>query len=440
MKAAADWPRYMVQRRLRSGATAFYWVPSQRDRTAGLTLGSEALGGHFEAAAARARLLNEHLDAWRDGHGVPPELRQDARVGTVDWWHAEYLHSTAYLKLSARSRRDYREVLASIADLPTTMIDAQGAAISTGALPVSSLSPAAVDKIYARLRDGGRVNRQADYAIDVARRAWKIVRRAHPGLFLVPVTGEDGKPRRIAINPWEQMVRADYERDTATPATRDEALALAGALTAVGHPAIGVAALVCYEWLQRPQDVIGGRITWTDYRPAHRPGEVLVIHHKTGQQVWQPLDEIIDADAGDAAGGAVRRLYPEIEAAIARLDRLGVPMVMMRPERGPKGHDGTRTPRLYSQSHVHHLVQRARADAGLGRHVTLEACRHGGMTELGDCELTEQEIMSLSGHVTPAAARVYVKRTQRQRLQAAIKRRDAVEAAAGGTKRGGQLK
>lgn len=50
------------------------------------------------------------------------------------------------------------------------------------------------------------------------------------------------------------------------------------------------------------------------------------------------------------------------------------------------------------------------------------------MTELGDFELTEQEIMSLSGHVTPAAARLYVKRTERQRLQTAKKRRDGVEA------------
>ena len=79
----------------------------------------------------------------------------------------------------------------------------------------SSLSPQAVDKIYAKLRDGGRVNRQADYAMDVARRAWKVVRRQYPGMFLVPVTGQDGKTQRLAINPFEQMIRADYERDTA---------------------------------------------------------------------------------------------------------------------------------------------------------------------------------------------------------------------------------
>ena len=58
---------------------------------------------------------------------------------------------------------------------------------------------------------------------------------------------------------------------------------------------------------------------------------------------------------------------------------------------------------------------------------TLEACRHGGMTELGDAALTEQEIMTLSTHATPAAARLYVKRTEIQEEAAAAKRRDFVE-------------
>ena len=53
----------------------------------------------------------------------------------------------------------------------------------------------------------------------------------------------------------------------------------------------------------------------------------------------------------------------------------------------------------------------------------MTACRHGGMTELGDAELTEQGVMSLSGHRTPDAARGYVKKTDVQRLAAARKRR-----------------
>ena len=53
----------------------------------------------------------------------------------------------------------------------------------------------------------------------------------------------------------------------------------------------------------------------------------------------------------------------------------------------------------------------------------MEACRHGGLTELGDAELTEQEEMSLSGHRSPDALRRYVKKTEAQRLAATRKRR-----------------
>jgi|SoiMethySBSTD1v2_1073268.scaffolds.fasta_scaffold119990_3 hypothetical protein len=37
------------------------------------------------------------------------------------------------------------------------------------------------------------------------------------------------------------------------------------------------------------------------------------------------------------------------------------------------------------------------------------------MTEVGDAELTEQNVMALSGHKTPDAAHFYVKRTEKQR-------------------------
>ena len=53
--------------------------------------------------------------------------------------------------------------------------------------------------------------------------------------------------------------------------------------------------------------------------------------------------------------------------------------------------------------------------------------RHGGMTELGDAELTESQVMSLSAHRTPEAARIYVKQTETQRVAAAKKRRAWVD-------------
>ena len=72
-------------------------------------------------------------------------------------------------------------------------------------------------------------------------------------------------------------------------------------------------------------------------------------------------------------------------------------------------------------------MRAARNHAGLGAHVTLDACRHGGMTELGDAELSEQNVMALSGHKTPDAARLYLKRTEKQRAIGARRRRAFLE-------------
>jgi len=84
-------------------------------------------------------------------------------VGRAGWWH--------FTKLSLRSQSDYREALERLADLPNNVRDAHtGTRGRVGSLPVASLSPAAVDKLYGMLRAGGVV-RQANYPMDVARRA-----------------------------------------------------------------------------------------------------------------------------------------------------------------------------------------------------------------------------------------------------------------------------
>jgi hypothetical protein len=64
----------------------------------------------------------------------------------------------------------------------------------------------------------------------------------------------------------------------------------------------------------------------------------------------------------------------------------------------------------------------------------MTACRHGGITELGDAALTEAQTMALSGHKTPDAARLYVKRTDAQRVTAARRRRAWVETERSGDK------
>src|SRR5262249_13252782 len=151
-----------------------------------------------------------------------------------------------------------------------------------------------------------------------------------------------------------------------------------------------------------------------------RPLSVQVVHAKTDELVWLPLE---DEDG---------RLFPEIEAFIARVPRFGIPMVLI-PDRAKSR--GKRAPaHPYTFYYARGLVRDARRKAGLPEHVTLAACRHGGMTELGDAEITEQGVMSLSGHKTPEAARLYVKRTEAQRAIAARRRRAWVDIGQKGTK------
>ena len=208
-------------------------------------------------------------------------------------------------------------------------------------------------------------------------------------------------------NPFEGVLKIGGSK-TKVAASCVEAHALAEALKRIGEPHLGAAALICFEWLQRSENVLTGKISWGDYRSGSHPTHVRIFHHKTGEVVFQPLE-----DEG-------RKLYPELEKYLADLPRLGVAIVVTKGSRGPS--------RPYAMVYAQAKVREAREQAGLGSHVTLDACRHGGMTELGEAELAEQGVMALSGHKTPQAARLYVKRTDYQPVRAAAQRRDFVDA------------
>lgn len=398
-KRRAVWPPLMREKRLAGGGMAYYWSPAPRDLRRGCPVRPEALGRDLEAACARARLLNDHLTAWRDGHASPRDIDHGPRHGTLDWLVERYFRSEAWGRVSDRSRAEYRRALALVTDLQLRT----GGRL--GELAARTISARAVDTAYARLRNGpqGPRMRQAVVCVTRMARAWDVVGRLYPD------TVPDG-------NPW-RGVELVHGRGTTRPASRAEALSLAQAIAAMGEAHLAIAPLVCFEWLLRPENVVAGCLTWHDWRPPHRPDAVRLAHGKTGAEGWQPLE--VDG----------RRLYPELEDAIAALPRVGVPVVLMTRERhGAAG--GWRTlpvPRPYRMPHVQRLVREARAAAGLGHHVTLAACRHGGMTELGDAGLTEQGVMALSQHVTPEASRLYVKRTEQQRAAAALRRRSYVE-------------
>ena len=80
------------------------------------------------------------------------------------------------------------------------------------------------------------------------------------------------------------------------------------------------------------------------------------------------------------------------------------------------------TSRLFSISGFQKIVQRLRAEIGLPSTFTLDACRHGGMTELEEAELTDGQGRALSGHKTVQAYAGYAKQTLERALPATRKR------------------
>ena len=76
----------------------------------------------------------------------------------------------------------------------------------------------------------------------------------------------------------------------------------------------------------------------------------------------------------------------------------------------------------FAQSSVQHIVQRMRKKLKLPAEFTLDACRHGGMTELEEAELTDGQGRALSGHATQQSYEGYAKCNMPRALSATRKR------------------
>lgn len=150
-----------------------------------------------------------------------------------------------------------------------------------------------------------------------------------------------------------------------------------------GEVEAAAVAVICFEWLQRPENVVAGHIKWTTYR-NNKPA-IRVEHHKTGEIVDHPLEE-------EQADGTILLFYEDAEQVLAHLKRRGVPMILREVENG--------ICKPFAYSTMQHIVQRMRQKIGLPATFTFDACRHGGMTELEEAELTDGQGRALSAHKT----------------------------------------
>jgi hypothetical protein len=221
-------------------------------------------------------------------------------------------------------------------------------------------------------------------------------------------------------NPWRGVTKNRRTKATKPAATRDQVYVFAKAAIERGYPEAAAAAVICFEWLQRPENVLAGYIRWTDYRGREAPTAIRIFHHKTGAIVLHPLQD-----------GDDTLFYADAEGVLGQVPRRGIPMILH--EVHIKAEPGKPKPtKLYSESGMAKLVRRLRNDAGLPSTFTLDACRHGGMTELEEAELTDGQGRALSAHKS-RAHEGYAKRTMERALAATRKRHAHRLAAASNT-------
>jgi hypothetical protein len=363
----------------------------------GCTIPNEPLGNDYAVACGvdggggRAAAINALFDEWwkvKNGETV----ESIARYGTVDWLFREYKASKGYLeRVSERSRPDYERTMLLLADLRTKRGD------RVGDRSVKSIAPVSADKLYELVLHGpnGLRPRQGEKVVILCRRAWTVVHRLYPDAF-----------NKDVPNPWTGVTTKRRARKVKAAADREMVYQFAWKAIESGHPEPAAAAVICFEWLQRPENVLAGCITWTDYRSKEAPTAIKVWHHKTDQIVWHPLEETTDA--------GVVKFYPDAEAVLAHVPRRGVPLILKARRKG-----GTDP---YKPNHMAKLVRRLADGFGLPETFTLDACRHGGMTELEEAALTAGQGRALSGHRTDRAYGGYAKHTMERALAATRKR------------------
>ena len=400
MTVSRPLPRFVRAKVLANGTTAFYWDLTGYYRRLGCSIPSEPLGTDYVVACGehgsggRAAALNALFDEWKQARSGEP-VEGLVRFGSVDWLFREYKQTKAYLeKVSERSRHDYERTMLLVTDLVTKKGD------RVGDRQVKAITPVSADKIYELIVSGpnGPRPRQGEKVVGLCARAWSVVHRLYPNVF-----------NKEIPNPWRGVTKNRRTEATKPAATREQVYAFAKTAIQSSYPEAAAAAIICFEWLQRPENVLAGYIRWTDYRGREAPTAIRIFHHKTGAIVLHPLQ---DSDG--------TLFYGDAEDVLAKVPRRGIPMILH--EARAKTEPGKPKPtKLYSESGMAKLVRRLRKDAGLPPTFTLDACRHGGMTELEEAELTDGQGRALSAHKS-RAYEGYAKRTMERALAATRKR------------------
>ena len=381
-------PRYVTPKPKKTGLH-YYWNCPTRYRKMGSPFKHALLGKNLSQASLdeAAELWNSRLDEWLEEQRGSLPIEKIPDYGTLDWLcHVYQKHAAFTERVAADNRADYRRIYDRVCERPVK----RQAGKMLGSIEVTRIGVNTAQTVYDALHGEGAI-RSAEKAVSYCGTMWRRMQPLFPDLIL--------------SNPWDGVVQKRRDKAIKPAVDREEVYAFANiAIRSKLHSerVCAVAAVLCFEWHIRPENLMTGCFTWGDYRPRADPDAIRICHGKTSQVVWHPL-----SDDG-------RQLYPEAEAILKQGPRVG--LLAICNEKGEH----------YHGSRLAQIVRRTADKFGMPD-FTLDACRHGGMTELEEAGLTEGQGRALSAHKTNSSYRGYAKRTRKRVLLAAKKRRDHVE-------------
>jgi integrase len=227
------------------------------------------------------------------------------------------------------------------------------------------------DKVYDAVREQFSVHR-ANGVCKILRRIWFTGRRG----FLSP----------NAVNPFAQMGLTETPPRVILwePEQVDEFIAQSDKQ---GLSSVGTLALLCYHLCQRPGDM--RQITWDQYKD----GVFTFVQEKTKAEV-------------------------KLEASPQLIQRLSG---MKQTKDGPIIVSET-TGRPYDMRLYSKYAAKIRQAAGLPEELQLRDLRRTGATELAEAGCTEDELRSVTGHMSRNVLNVYVRPTKKLAASAMSKR------------------
>ena len=366
---------------LAGGGTLWSWQPTTRDRKAGCEKAGiryRALGTDFAAAMVEAKALNRELYAWRAGRPVSHIVK-----GSFAWVLSEFQKhslegaSDRYRDEVARYARIAEGLVAKNSGTPLTDRQVTALTIKTAQNALTKLS-----------KDRG--SSTAKKARAIYRAAWAEGHRLNQ--FIVP-----------ADNPFE-AVKLKHVEDETYAASYEQLTAYISAAIAMGEIAMAVAARICWDMHERPTEVFRSTL-WADYRPAHRPGHMLIRHEKRNTGGWQPLD---DDETGET-------LFRELEDLLRIMPRSRHALICVRETRqGTKVIKGDWQPITNAAKISRRICEKAELPA----EVTLAAFRHGGITEVGDAGVDSALMQSRTAHRQRASLDRYDHSNDRKSIKA----------------------